>query len=386
MAISMTLKMIIVDDEELAITRLEKMLMQQISSELDIEIVGAFQYFEQAIEMAASHTIHVAMLDIEMPGMDGFELANQLIAIQPHIQIVFTTAFKDYAIQAFDINAIDYLLKPINKHRLELTLKRISTFSQSYQYPPTSGQKLQLGLFQKLHYIDEYGVEQLFPWKTLKAPELFAYLLLNRDKTVHKQILMDLLWPQYNLNKATTQLHTAIYQIRKVMKESGLNIEIKYKEGGYTLVLKGIDIDFQEWESAVQKAPPLSIDTLDLHLKIMKQYQGHLLEQSQYSWAMLEQERLQRIWLNHVQQIAELYRSEDNYFEALALYQQLVEKLPFVEAGYFGLMQINDILHFPIEVKKQYDLLCQRLLEAFDMTPSKKVMLWYEQWSVSVYI
>ncbi|MNJ57662.1 Bacterial transcriptional activator domain protein [compost metagenome] len=194
---------------------------------------------------------------------------------------------------------------------------------------------------------------------------------------------MDLLWPQYNLNKSTTQLHTAIYQIRKVMKESGLNIEIKYKEGGYSLVLKEVDIDFQEWESAVREAPPLSVDTLDLHLGIMKTYQGHLLEQSQYSWAILEQERLQRIWLNHVQQIAELYLSLANYSEALVLYQQIVEKLPFTEVGYFGLMQINDILHFPIEVKKQYDLLCERLLEAFDMTPSKKVMLWYEEWSVT---
>lgn len=380
---NMTLNVLVVDDEYLAVFRLKEMLKKLAPSGMELDLIGEFLMPNEAIKVAERTTVHIAFLDIEMPGMDGFQLADELLRLQPQMYIVFTTAYKDYAIKAFEINAIDYLLKPVTSNRLEITLNRIASFPMIPEGQGHPTFKPKLGCFQKLHYRDECGVQQLFPWKTLKAQELFSYLLLYRDKVINKQVLIDLLWPQYNLEKATTQLHTAIYQIRKVMKEAAMHIEIKYAEGGYSLVVGEVDIDVQLWETAVKQAPALTPHTVEQHAEIMNMYQGHFLEQSAYSWASLEQERLQLIWFNHANQLAEFYFSLSRYPQAVEVYQKMIHYTPYMEAGYFGLMQINAILHYPSAVKKQYDLLCETLHELLDITPSHKVKTWYENWSTS---
>ncbi|MBP1905077.1 two-component SAPR family response regulator [Paenibacillus turicensis] len=376
-----TLNVLVVDDEHLAVFRLKDMLKKQAPPGMELALIGEFLMPAEAIKVAEKTPIHLAFLDIEMPGMNGFELADELLKLQPQMYIVFTTAYKDYAIKAFEIDAIDYLLKPVTSNRLDITLNRIASspmISHGHGHPML---KPRLGCFQKLHYKDECGVEQLFPWKTLKAQELFSYLLLNRDKVINKQVLIDLLWPQYNLEKATTQLHTAIYQIRKVLKEVGMPIEIKYVEGGYSMVMGEVEIDVQVWEIAVKQAPAFTPHTVEQHTEIMNMYQGHFLAQSAYSWASLEQERLQLLWFNHANQLAELYFSLSRYPQAIEVYQKMIHFTPYMEAGYFGLMQINAILHYPSEVKKQYELLCEALSELLDITPSHKVKTWYENWS-----
>lgn len=379
---NMILNVLVVDDEHLAVFRLKEMLKKQAPPGMELALIGEFLTPAEAIKVAERTTIHLAFLDIEMPGMNGFELADELLKLQPQMYIVFTTAYKDYAIKAFEIDAIDYLLKPVTSNRLEITLNRIAAFpmiSHGHGHPMLQPR---LGCFQKLHYKDERGVKQLFPWKTLKAQELFSYLLLYRDKVINKQVLIDLLWPQYNLEKATTQLHTAIYQIRKVLKEVGMHIEIKYVEGGYSMVIGEVEIDVQVWELAVKQAPALTPHTVEQHAEIMNMYKGHFLEQSSYSWASLEQERLQLLWFNHANLLAELYFSLSKYPQAIEVYQKMIDYTPHMEAGYFGLMQINAILHYPSEVKKQYELLCETLHELLDILPSYKVKTWYEEWSL----
>lgn len=76
----------------------------------------------QVLELTQQHTIKVAFLDIRMPGVSGLELARQL---SNQLHIVFVTAYDEYAVSAFDANAIDYLLKPIEPNRLNQTLSRV---------------------------------------------------------------------------------------------------------------------------------------------------------------------------------------------------------------------------------------------------------------------
>ncbi len=74
--------------------------------------------------------IQVAFLDVEMPGMNGLEIAQLLKQWHNNIYIVFVTAYRDYAVQAFEIQSLDYLLKPISKSRLETTINRIQELFQ----------------------------------------------------------------------------------------------------------------------------------------------------------------------------------------------------------------------------------------------------------------
>lgn len=374
------MKVIIVDDERLARQRMEKLLEQQSVENVPIRWIGSYQDSYAALEAAQREKPDIAFLDIQMSEMDGLELAEALLNIQPNLHVVFVTAFQEYAIKAFEMNALDYLLKPVHHKRLAVTLQRIAQAALAPPVVYTESAKVTLCCLQSLHYLDEYGKVQDFHWKTLKAQELFAYLVHHRDKTVGKEVLIDLFWPDHDVERSRTQLHTAIYQIRKMIKGTGLDLEIKYKDEGYRLVWGKVGLDVEEWESLVRYAPPVTSETLPQHLAILDMYTDDYLAEHPYLWAAHEQERLRMIWLAHVKQIAEYYTSTEKYTEAILLYMKVREKLPEMEDGYFGLMQLYAKLHSPGEVNKQYQLLQDRLQQEFDVPPSEEVTNWYQNW------
>ena len=112
------IRMLLVDDEELARSTMRRAL----AAIPDIEIAGEAGNGVEAIETIAELRPDAVLLDIEMPGFNGFEVVQQLA--NPPI-IVFVTAYDEYAVRAFDANAIDYLLKPVQPERLEKTLARV---------------------------------------------------------------------------------------------------------------------------------------------------------------------------------------------------------------------------------------------------------------------
>jgi two-component system, LytTR family, response regulator AlgR len=114
------LKILIADDEAPARNRLRELL----SDITQVEILAEAKNGKEAIDLAENFKPDVMLLDIRMPVMDGIEAAQhaQKLAHKPHI--IFTTAFDAYAIKAFDLNAIDYLLKPIRLERLQTAINK----------------------------------------------------------------------------------------------------------------------------------------------------------------------------------------------------------------------------------------------------------------------
>ena len=115
------LRAYLVDDEPLAIARLERLL----GTFENLSVVGSSTDPAEALEMLTDEKrerIDVLFLDIQMPGMNGFELLAQLPK-QPFV--IFTTAFDEYALRAFEVNSIDYLLKPIERGQLERAINKL---------------------------------------------------------------------------------------------------------------------------------------------------------------------------------------------------------------------------------------------------------------------
>jgi two-component system LytT family response regulator len=114
----MTIRTLLVDDEELARSTMRRAL----GAFPHIEIVGEAGNGMEAIETITALRPDLVLLDIEMPGFNGFEVVQQLIDLP---MIVFVTAYDEYAVRAFEANAVDYLLKPVQPGRLEKTLTRV---------------------------------------------------------------------------------------------------------------------------------------------------------------------------------------------------------------------------------------------------------------------
>src|SRR5512142_3330257 len=113
------IRVLLVDDEEPARKRLRHLL----ASEQDVEIVGEAENGAQAMERIASLAPDLVFLDIQMPACSGMEVAASLASPRPCI--IFCTAYDQYAVDAFELNALDYLLKPINHARLQKALERV---------------------------------------------------------------------------------------------------------------------------------------------------------------------------------------------------------------------------------------------------------------------
>jgi DNA-binding LytR/AlgR family response regulator len=108
---------LIVDDESPARDRLRRMLAGIEA----VEIVGEAESGVQAVEMIEQQNPDLVLLDIQMPGLDGFEVIEALEEPPP---VIFVTAYDEYAIRAFEVNALDYLLKPFSQERLERAIRR----------------------------------------------------------------------------------------------------------------------------------------------------------------------------------------------------------------------------------------------------------------------
>jgi two-component system LytT family response regulator len=114
---NMPVRTLIVDDEPLARERLKRLL----SDIEDVELVGEAENGRRAVQMIEEQNPDLVLLDIQMPGLDGFEVIE---ALEEPPLVIFVTAYDAYAIRAFEVNALDYLLKPFSQERLERAIRR----------------------------------------------------------------------------------------------------------------------------------------------------------------------------------------------------------------------------------------------------------------------
>ncbi len=120
---SAPLQVLVVDDEAPARSRMRD-LLADVNPVLPVAVVGEAANGRDALRLA-ERGVDVVLLDVRMPGMDGIEVAQHLQKLQPPPAVIFTTAYDAYAIQAFDLHVVDYLLKPIKASRLQEALSRI---------------------------------------------------------------------------------------------------------------------------------------------------------------------------------------------------------------------------------------------------------------------
>lgn len=119
------MKVLIVDDEPLARARLRRQLVELPT----IEVIGEAENGEQAIRVCNDLRPQVVLMDIRMPGLDGLSAAMQLAQKPTSPAVIFCTAYDDYAIEAFDANAVGYLLKPVSQEKLAAALQKAERLS-----------------------------------------------------------------------------------------------------------------------------------------------------------------------------------------------------------------------------------------------------------------
>ena len=191
------LRAVVVDDEQLA----REELCYLLGLVGGVHVVGQASDGLEALDVIAQQNPDLVMLDIQMPGLTGFEVARRLVENGAEPQLVFVTAFDRHAIEAFEINAVDYLLKPVESERLGTAVDRVRKRIQTDR-PSRIEPGGDIGRLLKLLNERQDVREQL----AIKVSDRF--LLVHADDVVHASVEDDLITVVTNSLSGTSNYRT----------------------------------------------------------------------------------------------------------------------------------------------------------------------------------
>lgn len=227
------MRLLVVDDEAPARRRLCEVL-EDCSQRLPLQVVGESDNGVDALETAQRERLDALLLDIRMPGMDGIEVAQHLQKLHRPPAIIFTTAYDNYACQAFEVNAVDYLMKPVRAERLVAALGKAKSLTQSTldalrQAHPKARTHLSLSEKGKLRLVP---IEEILYLK--------AELKYITVKTIEREYLLEesLVKLESEFNDRFLRIHRNCLVARDLVEQVG---KLAGNDDGHFVRLRGLD-------------------------------------------------------------------------------------------------------------------------------------------------
>lgn len=335
------IKAIIVDDEQPSLDRLEKLINNSGLAAVE----GRFTEPLSALEFLKENRTDTVFLDIEMPDMNGIELATRILDLQGNTDVVFVTAYNQYAVEAFRLNALDYLMKPVSADRLKETFYRI----MERKRPAPSGE-LSARCFGRFSV--SVGPEEV-RFRTEKAEELLAYLIDNRGGFVSRSKIMDSLWEDFEGDRAITHFNTTLHYVKKALLQYGVQLSVQYDRGTYRLDTDGIYCDYLAFCSAAEKHETVTGENIRRFEEAADLYAGEYLLGWEYNWTAAKRVILEEQYIRLLLRIGNCCKKAGDYQTAV----QWLEK---------------GLLHEPLHRDLNY-----RLVEALLLTHNRAIAVKY---------
>lgn len=366
------LKAIIVDNEKPAIDIL-KILLERTEQ---VTVIDSFLRAADVLAGLKKAKPDVAFLDIEMPETNGLELAGNILTIDSDIEIIFVTAYDQYALDAFRVNALGYLLKPLSFEDIEQTVARLNKrkgLTSSKHKPPGNGRIYCFGKFTV------YGTAGNKPvkWRTSKAEELFAYMLQNLEKEVPKWKICEVLWPEYDQEKVDIQLHTTIYKMKKVLFSAGISFDFSFINGCYWMSLSRVYVDTVEFDSQIAFSIPVEEGTVEKYEKALLLYKGDYLEDNDYLWSLPKREAYFKKYYKLATSIVIYYMQRNDYIAAEKILHEILEKSPLNEAAHEMLLKCYFVKRDQVAFITHYQAVRELFKAELGIEPGKSIQALY---------
>lgn len=290
---------VLIDDEYYALQGL-KMVLEEIGG---IEVAAMYEDGLKALEGIEAINPDLIFMDIEMPGLNGLQLFERILEIQKTANIIFVTAYNHYAVQAFELNALDYIIKPVQKARLIKTLERIKPLMGQ----TSSVKRITMNCFGRLSVLLN-GQEINIGWRTRKAEELLAYLVCEEGRFISKDKIAAALWPELDGEKSVSNLYLAYYYLKKQEKKHGVQFPIESIRGKMRICLDEIECDMVTFEELLQKCHHIDDDNINLAEKAIELYKGMLFEASYYPWVTEAQQHYELACLKLLHKMVDYFK------------------------------------------------------------------------------
>lgn len=296
------IRTVIVDDEPLVLQMITDMLL----AEEDLKIIGAYTNPQEALLHIQEKKPDLVFLDIDMPLLNGIELATDILNKVENIGIVFLTAYDQYAVEAFKLNAMHYILKPPSHKELKTAISRLKA---SEKVVLETYDSVFIRLLGGISICNENGAS-LVKWRTAKAEELFALLMITGDKGIDKWRIIDRLWPESHCSQKSEQLlYSTIYRVKTALNQAGIHATLNNKLGIYSLSLENTWCDVYElekWDNRKFKDNG-TIGTCD---ELFDIYRGELFCGRDYEWSIVYRSAMQKIAENLCDVCEEIYEKK----------------------------------------------------------------------------
>ncbi len=244
--------------------------------------------------------------------------------------------------------------------------------------PPASVTVVSSAATLQIHCLGPFrvlGGERELSWRTTKARDLFAYLFHHRNKPVHKEKILDDLWPEADPEQASTLFHTNLYQLRKAVKGVLDSRRLVTHSGGqYRLDQELFICDISQFESLAgdnggQGDPAQVMTRLEQAASL---YRGEYLEGLDYPWIIAERERISQLYLSGLDHLSRLYLKGGEPGKAASCLRAILRANPLLEEAHALLMTAYARLGDRMAVIQQYDTLTQVLEQELGIDPSAK--------------
>ncbi|GEM04805.1 hypothetical protein HMI01_17930 [Halolactibacillus miurensis] len=335
------MKLLLLDDERMAIEHMKYLLNK--SEVIKSVSMTSFLSPTDALKWMEDNIVDVIFIDIEMPEMDGLVVANKMKDIQPNLEIVFVTAFQEYAVEAFELHALDYLLKPVRLQRMDQTLLRIERRLQE-----KVNEQITLSSTQSIHLLGKVSIESSgqpidFKWRKGRVKELFLLLLHSRHRAMSKFDIIDYIWSDLSDKKASTQLHMTIYRLRQIINTFNLDLSIEFQDEAYQMLLgKTATVDVDRWLDHINHYPTIHSDNLDHAIDALSLVKGDYMQNLEYSWAQNEQVYLKNSYLKRLIDIASFLIENKKEEEAINYFEKVIFEDPYNDVAKERLLRLYE--------------------------------------------
>ena len=265
------MNIVCVDDEPLVLGQ----ILSQCKTLAQTPDVFGFTRSDEALAWLREHPADVCLLDIDMPDMNGLELANRVRELCPNASVIYVTAYDSFAVQAFEQHVSGYLLKPVSQERLQAEVDHALGSRPDHAEPAPHVEIRTFGTFDLL--VDGTAVT----FARAKAKELLAYLADRQGGSVTRSEAFSVLWDGRTYDRRMQkQLDVVIRSLRSTLDRHGVGDIVRLDAGKLSLRTELVSCDLYRFLAGDADA--------------VRSFRGEYL--SQYDWARESEGRLELIW------------------------------------------------------------------------------------------
>ena len=368
------MNVVVVDDDKAMLLIMKKML-KKIEG---IDIINTFNNIEDVVVFFNDNKADIAFLDISIQDGNGLDLARKILEKSPHTDIVFITSYREYAVEAFDICAFDYIVKPVLIERVEKTIKRaLEKRSISLEKSCLKEEQISVCLFGGIDVSSEkLGTVK---WISAKSIELFVYLLLKEGRSVSKNVIIEEIFYEMPLKNAENYLKTSVYQIRKALESHCSKSVLISSNGSYKMDLSVFYVDFIDFQERISKIHEINLLNIKEALDIEKIFVGGLLGDREYYWSISEREKYFNLYISFGKKIGEYFLANGEMDQASYILKKILRFDSTNEEVNSLFMKIFAAQNDKKSLTEHYERYTKTLKKELDISPELTIINLYKR-------